>query len=67
MIEYKGYTGVFEYDEDYEFLAGHVIDTRDGINFEGRSVLESKESMRRAVDDYLEFCEEKGREPKIAP
>ncbi len=43
-----------------QFFAGHVIDTRDGINFEGRSVLESKESMRRAVDDQ-------GREPKIAP
>ena len=53
MIEYKGYTGVFEYDEDYEFFAGRVIDTRDGINFEGRSVSELKESMRRAVDDYL--------------
>jgi predicted HicB family RNase H-like nuclease len=36
MIEYKGYTGVFEYDEDYEFFSGHVIDTRDGINFEGQ-------------------------------
>ncbi|WP_419950475.1 type II toxin-antitoxin system HicB family antitoxin [Candidatus Palauibacter sp.] len=63
MIEYKGYTGVFEYDEEYEFFSGHVIDTRDGINFEGRSVMELKESMRRAVDDYLEFCEEKGRAP----
>ncbi|WP_420442041.1 type II toxin-antitoxin system HicB family antitoxin [Candidatus Palauibacter sp.] len=63
MIEYKGYTGVFEYDEDYEFFSGRVIDTRDGINFEGRSVSELKVSMRRAVDDYLEFCEEKGREP----
>lgn len=63
MIEYKGYTGIFDYDEDYEFFSGHVIDTRDGINFEGRSVSELKESMRRAVDDYLEFCQEKGREP----
>ena len=63
MIQYKGYTGVFEYDDDYEFFAGHVIDTRDGINFEGKSVEELKESMRCAVDDYLEFCEEKGRGP----
>lgn len=63
MIEYKGYTGVFEYDEEYEFFAGHVVDTRDGINFEGRSVAELKESMHSAVDDYLEFCEETGREP----
>ena len=63
MISYRGYTGVFEYDEEHEFFAGHVINTRDGINFEGRSVSELKASMRRAVDDYLEFCEETGREP----
>lgn len=63
MIEYRGYTGVFEYDDEYEFFAGHVVDTRDGINFEGRSVAELKESMRRAVDDYLSFCEDTGREP----
>ena len=63
MIEYKGYTGVFEYDEEYAFFAGHVVDTRDGINFEGRSVAELKHSMRSAVDDYLEFCGETGRDP----
>ena len=63
MIEYRGYTGVFEYDDEYEFFAGHVVDTRDGINFEGGSVAELKESMQRAVDDYLGFCEETGREP----
>ena len=63
MIEYRGYTGVFEYDEEYEFFSGHVVDTRDGINFEGSSVDELKESMRRAVDDYREFCEETGRAP----
>ena len=63
MIEYRGYTGVFEYDEEYEFFSGHVVDTRDGINFEGKSVAELKDSMRRAVDDYLQYCEETGREP----
>ena len=63
MIEYKGYTGVFEYDDEYEFFSGHVVDTRDGINFEGSSVAELKASMRRAIDDYLEFCEDTGRAP----
>ena len=63
MIEYRGYTGVFEYDDEYEFFSGHVVDTRDGINFEGSSVAELKESMRRAIDDYLEFCEDTGRAP----
>ncbi len=63
MIEYKGYTGVFEYDEEYALFAGHVVDTRDGINFEGRSVAELKASMLSAINDYLEFCGETGRDP----
>ena len=67
MIQYKGYTGVFEYDEEYGFFAGHVVDVRDGIYFEGRSVDELKESLRCAVDTYLAHCAEKGREPCRPP
>ncbi len=61
MIEYKGYTGVFEYDEEYGFFAGHVVNARDGINFEGRSLAELEESIRTAIDDYLEYCAETAR------
>jgi predicted HicB family RNase H-like nuclease len=63
MIEYKGYTGVFEYDRDIEMLAGHVIDLRDEIYFEGNSVEEIKASMQRAVDHYLEVCQTRGEDP----
>jgi len=28
MIEYRGYTGTFEYDPALELLAGHVIDRK---------------------------------------
>lgn len=63
MIRYKGYTGVFEYDEEYGFFAGHVVGTRDGIYFEGQSVGELEDSMRCAVDAYLDACAEKGRPP----
>ena len=64
MIEYKGYTGVFEYDPEIEMLAGHVIDLRDEIYFEGDSVEALEASMRRAVDEYLYVCRERGEEPE---
>lgn len=63
MIEYRGYTGTFEYDPELELLAGHVIDLRDEIYFEGESVTELKSSMRRAVDHYLAVCGERGELP----
>jgi len=42
MIEYKGYTGVVEYDPEIEAFSGYVIDLRDQIHFEGESVEEVK-------------------------
>jgi len=35
MIEYKGYTGVVEFDPELSLFAGHMIDLRDEIHFEG--------------------------------
>ncbi len=63
MIEYKGYTGVFEYDPSLEMLTGHVIDIRDEIYFEGKSIDEVKSNMAELVDEYLRVCEELGDEP----
>lgn len=67
MIQYKGYTGVFEHDAEYGFFAGHVVGVTDGIYFEGRSMGELRESMGCAVDAYLARCAEKGREPCSPP
>ena len=64
MIEYKGYTGVFEYDPELELFAGFVVDLRDQIYFEGDSVDKLKASMQRAVDHYLEVCAARGEEPE---
>ena len=64
MIAYKGYSGVFEYDPEIETFAGHVIDLRGEIYFEGRSIDELKASMARAVEHYLEACEKWGDDPE---
>lgn len=62
-MEYKGYNAVVTYDNDLGILHGEVIDTRDVITFQGKSVDDLQNALRRAVDDYLKFCEERGREP----
>lgn len=63
MITYQGYTGVFDFDPELMVFAGHVIDMRDEIYFEGDSVKALEESMARSVDHYLAVCEERGEEP----
>ena len=63
MLEYKGYRGHVEFDEEADVFHGEVVDTRDVITFEGRSVEELREAFRESVDDYLEFCATRGEEP----
>lgn len=62
MLRYKGYSGHVEYDGEAGLFHGEVLDLRDVVTFQGRSVEEIEEAFRNSVDDYLEFCEERGEE-----
>src|SRR5690242_9586142 len=63
-MKYKGYTGVVELDEDSGVLFGHVIGLRDVITFQGGSVAEVVQAFHDSVDDYLEFCAQRGESPE---
>jgi len=63
MMHYKGYTGKVEFDPDAKILFGRVIDPKDIITFEGMTVDEIQQAFKDSVDDYLEFCQELGKEP----
>ena len=63
MMEYKGYIGKVEFDEEAGVIHGEVINTRDVITFQGESVAEVKKAFHESVDDYLEFCKTRGETP----
>ena len=63
MMEYKGYMGKVEFDEDAGVLHGEVLGIRDVVTFQGESVQEIERAFRESVDDYLAFCTERGEEP----
>jgi predicted HicB family RNase H-like nuclease len=58
MLNYKGYTGHIEFDDEAELFHGEVVDTKDVVTFQGRSVDEIVQAFRDSVDDYLDFCEQ---------
>ncbi len=64
MIEYKGYCGKVEFDDEAGIFHGEVINTRDVITFQGESVPELQQAFRDSIDDYLEFCQERGESPE---
>lgn len=64
MLTYKGYHAKVEYRPDDGLLYGRVLDLRDTVVFEVESASEVQEALQGAVDDYLEFCAEIGKEPE---
>ena len=63
MMEFKGYVGKVEFDDEASIFHGEVINTRDVITFQGTSVAELEQGFRDSVDDYLSFCSERGETP----
>ncbi len=63
MMEYQGYVGKVEFDDEAGIFHGEVLDTRDVITFQGRSVAELKTAFQQSIDDYLAFCKHRGEEP----
>jgi predicted HicB family RNase H-like nuclease len=62
-VTYKGYEGIAKFDEEAGLFTGEVINTRDVITFQGKSVAELKRAFEESVEDYLEFCASRGEEP----
>lgn len=63
MFTYKGYVGTVEIDYEDSVLVGRVLDIKDVITFEGKTLEEAEKEFQNSVDDYLEFCQELGRAP----
>jgi len=63
MMKYKGYTGRVEFDDKAGIFHGEVIDTRDVITFQGKTVEEITQAFKDSIDDYLDFCRERGEKP----
>ena len=63
-MEYKGYIGKVELDDEAGILHGEVVNVRDVITFEGTTVAEVARAFRESVEDYLAFCAARGEDPE---
>jgi predicted HicB family RNase H-like nuclease len=63
MLNYKGYTGSLEINEEAKAWFGRVAGIRDVITFKGETQVEAKQAFQNSIDDYLEFCGELGQLP----
>ena len=63
ILEYKGYHTKVEFDSENFILTGKIEGINDLVNFECEDINEVEHEFHAAVDDYLEFCKEVGKEP----
>ena len=62
-MNYKGYIGKIEYDEEKHIYFGEVVNARTVITFHGTSVEGIEDEFKASVDDYLQWCKVDGVEP----
>ena len=63
-MEYKGYVAKLDIDPEADLLSGEVLGLRDEITFQGRTPAEAEKAFHESVDDYLEFCKQRGEPPE---
>ena len=64
MLKYKGYFGYVTYDDESKIFHGEIINTKTVITFQGESVKEIEKAFKDSVDDYLDWCKERNKEPE---
>jgi predicted HicB family RNase H-like nuclease len=62
-LKYLDYVASVEFSAEDEVFYGKVLGIADLISFEGQSVRELKKAFKEAVDDYLEYCRRKKKNP----
>jgi predicted HicB family RNase H-like nuclease len=63
VIEYKGYIGTIEIDQDERNLFGKVVNISGDVFYEGDTIDALEQSMHDALDGYLAMCVEEGITP----
>lgn len=64
LIHYKGYTAKPVYSPEDRVFYGTILGIDDMVDFQSESAKGLEDEFHKAVDDYLEFCAEIGKEPQ---
>ena len=66
MLKYKGYSGFVVYDDEARIFHGEIAGLKAVITFQGTAVDEIEQAFIDSIDDYLDWCKERGVEPEKA-
>ncbi len=61
FVEYRGYIGSIEYDQEDKLYYGKLLNTRDFVNYHADNIMSLESHYHEAVDDYIKVKKEIGR------
>lgn len=64
LLRYKGYSARPEYSAEDRIFYGKILGISDLVDFQSENAKDLESEFHKAVDDYLEFCEEIGKQPQ---
>jgi len=64
ILRYKGYSAKPEYSVDDKIFYGKILGIDDLVDFSAENAKDLEHEFQSAVDDYIEFCKEIGKEPQ---
>ncbi|RKJ76335.1 type II toxin-antitoxin system HicB family antitoxin [Butyricicoccus sp. 1XD8-22] len=64
LLRYKGYSARPQYSAEDGIFYGKILGISDLVDFQSENAKMLEIEFRKAVDDYLEFCKEIGKEPQ---
>ena len=62
-LYYKGYYTDVTFDAEDQSLHGVIVGIKDFVNYVSYDAKQVEKEFHKAVDDYLEYCDEIGKEP----
>ena len=62
-FEYNGYRGSVEHSVEDMVLHGEILFIGDLVTYEAEGISELRKEFESAVDDYLQTCQEFGKDP----
>lgn len=63
ILEYKGYHTIVRYNGESNTLHGVIEGIEDYVNFECVDLASVQKEFHDAVDEYLDYCKQIGKEP----
>lgn len=61
FVEYRGYIGSIEYDQEDKLYYGKLLNTRDFVNYHADNIMSLEGHYHEAVDDYIKVKKEIGK------